>query len=125
MDLTQYLEEQTFENPFLETEDDTKNEKPEINSQENASVSENVIKSEVDTTLENGGAIADDPTKHDDYDNRFDCSLVEYDGKSGQSNQAAGSDTQKDNIIEAGAATLDKKISKYLNNSYNKFMLLK
>ena len=101
LDLTQYLEEQTFENPFLETEDDTNNEKPEINSQENASVSENVIKSEVDTTLENGGAIADDPTKHDDYDNRFDCSLVEYEGKSGQSNQAAGSDTQKDNILEA------------------------
>ena len=70
LDLTQYLEEQTFENPFLETEDDAANQKEPADKQDTAT-SENQNKTEVDVTLENGGAIKDDPTKHDDYENRL------------------------------------------------------
>jgi len=101
LDLTQYLEEQTFENPFLETEDDANKQKHDSTDKAHGTQTETSNKVEVDKTLENGGAITDDPTKHEDYDNRFDCSLVEYDGSFRQSSKGNGTDDQSENIIEA------------------------
>ena len=98
LDLSKYLEEQTFENPFLETDDNKStlpNEKLEPTP---STIAESNDKNEVDKTLENGKAFSDDPTSNEDFDNRFDCNLVEYDGP-GQTNiQFQGSDTE--NILE-------------------------
>ena len=101
LDLSQYLEEQTFENPFLETEDNVDNTKSNNSEEKNTLTQETSNKNEVDTTLENGNAITDDPTKNEDYENRFDCSLVEYDGRSGQGSQVNNNDSQNDNVLEA------------------------
>tara|TARA_A100001011_G_scaffold375397_1_gene436890 strand:- start:686 stop:2194 length:1509 start_codon:yes stop_codon:yes gene_type:complete len=100
LDLSKYLDEQTFENPFLETEDtnsNLKNEKLDNNSSENTEL---INKNEVDKSLENGIALSDDPTSNEDFDNRFDCNLVEYDGPSQNSSQFQGSSTDTENIIE-------------------------
>ena len=101
LDLTQYLEEQTFENPFLETDEELNNQKTEVDDKKAGDLKDQSNKTEVDVTLENGAAISDDPTKNEDYDNRFDCSLVEYDNKNSQPGKGAGSDEHSENIIEA------------------------
>ncbi|PQM56018.1 MAG: RNA polymerase sigma-54 factor [Rhodobacteraceae bacterium] len=116
LDLTQYLEEQTFDNPFLETEDDANAQKPDPIDNNKETSPEVPNKVEVDTSLENGSAIADDPTKHEDYDNRFDCSLVEYDGSSGQSGKGPGNDEQKENIIEATVADRPNSLYQHVEN---------
>ena len=101
LDLTQYLEEQTFENPFLETDEELNNQKTEADDKKAGDLMDQSNKTEVDVTLENGAAISDDPTKNEDYDNRFDCSLVEYDNKNSQPGKGAGGDEHSENIIEA------------------------
>ena len=101
LDLTQYLEEQTFENPFLETDEELNNQKTEADDKKAGDLNDQSNKTEVDVTLENGAAISDDPTKNEDYDNRFDCSLVEYDNKNSQPGKGTGSDEHSENIIEA------------------------
>jgi RNA polymerase sigma-54 factor len=96
LDLTKYLEEQTFDNPFLDTECNNSNQdKNELD--ENSSL---LNKIDVDKILENGNALSDDPTSNEDYDNRFDCNLVEYDGTSNSSNKFQGSGSHTENILE-------------------------
>ena len=100
LDLSKYLDEQTFENPFLETEDansNLQNEKTDNNILKN---NETNIKNEVDKTLESGNALSDDPTSNEDFDNRFDCNLLEYDGPSHSNNQFQGNTSDNENILE-------------------------
>ena len=100
LDLSKYLDEQTFENPFLETEDansNLQNEKTDNNILKN---NETNIKNEVDKTLESGNALSDDPTSNEDFDNRFDCNLIEYDGPSQTNSQFQGSTSNSENILE-------------------------
>ena len=75
LELKQFLEEQTFDNPFIDVEEETqaseKNDS-EIRSQDkNDSNSEQVLAKETTD-------FSDDPTNNDDYDNRFDNAGIDY-----------------------------------------------
>ena len=75
LELKQFLEEQTFDNPFINVEEETqaseKNDS-EIRSQDkNDSNSEQVLSKETTD-------FSDDPTNNDDYDNRFDNAGIDY-----------------------------------------------
>ena len=75
LELKQFLEEQTFDNPFINVEEETqaseKND-PGIRSQDkNDSNSEQVLAKETTD-------FSDDPTNNDDYDNRFDNAGIDY-----------------------------------------------
>ena len=100
LDLSKYLDEQTFENPFLETEDSNSNFQNDNLDDNKLKQNETNIKNEVDKTLETGNALSDDPTSNEDFDNRFDCNLVEYDGPSQINSQFQGSTSNTDNILE-------------------------
>ena len=75
LELKQFLEEQTFDNPFINVEEETQaSEKNdlEIRSQDkNDSNSEQVLAKETTD-------FSDDPTNNDDYDNRFDNAGIDY-----------------------------------------------
>ena len=100
LDLSKYLDEQTFENPFLETEDSNSNFQNDNLDDNKLKQNETNIKNEVDKTLETGSALSDDPTSNEDFDNRFDCNLVEYDGPSQINSQFQGSTSNTENILE-------------------------
>ena len=75
LELKQFLEEQTFDNPFINVEEETqaseKNDS-EIRSQDkDDSNSEQVLAKETTD-------FSDDPTNNDDYDNRFDNAGIDY-----------------------------------------------
>ncbi len=75
LELKQFLEEQTFDNPFINVEEETQaSEKhdSEIRTQDkNDSNSEQVLAKETTD-------FSDDPTNNDDYDNRFDNAGIDY-----------------------------------------------
>ena len=100
LDLSKYLEEQTFENPFLETEENNSALQNEKLDELTPKINESNDKNEVDKTLQTGNALTDDPTSNEDFDNRFDCNLVEYDGSSHTNTQFQGNTTDSENILE-------------------------
>ena len=100
LDLSKYLEEQTFENPFLETEENNSTLQNEKLDELTPKINESNDKNEVDKTLQTGNALSDDPTSNEDFDNRFDCNLVEYDGSSHTNTQFQGNATDSENILE-------------------------
>jgi RNA polymerase sigma-54 factor len=100
LDLSKYLEEQTFENPFLETDENKPNQQNSDMVENPPNRDEQINKKDVDVSIENGQALSDDPTSNEDFDNRFDCNLVEYDGPNQNSGQFQGSSTDKENILE-------------------------
>ena len=69
LELKQFLEEQTFDNPFIDVEEENnaseKNDVGVSSSETNESNSEQVLSKETTD-------FSDDPTNNDDYDNRFD-----------------------------------------------------
>ena len=75
LELKQFLEEQTFDNPFINVEEEThaeqKNEPDVSSSESNDSNSEQVLSKEITD-------FSDDPTNNDDYDNRFDNATIDY-----------------------------------------------
>ena len=75
LELKQFLEEQTFDNPFINVEEENqaseKKNTEVISSEKNDSNSEQVL--ENDTT-----DFSDDPTRNEDYDNRFDNTNIDY-----------------------------------------------
>ena len=76
LELKQFLEEQTFDNPFINVEEETQAEQknePDVSSSEskNDSNSEQVLSKETTD-------FSDDPTNNDDYDNRFDNAGIDY-----------------------------------------------
>jgi len=75
LELKQFLEEQTFDNPFINVEEETQaseNNEPGVRSQDkNDSNSEQVLAKETTD-------FSDDPTNNDDYDNRFDNAGIDY-----------------------------------------------
>ncbi len=75
LELKQFLEEQTFDNPFINVEEETqaseKNDS-EISSQDkHDSNSEQILAKETTD-------FSDDPTNNEDYDNRFDNAGIDY-----------------------------------------------
>ena len=79
LELKQFLEEQTFDNPFINVEEEShaeqKNEPDVSSSESNDSNSEQVLSKEITD-------FSDDPTNNDDYDNRFDNAGIDYGGPS-------------------------------------------
>ena len=76
LELKQFLEEQTFDNPFINVEEGDsgfrkKNDIDIIPSEKNESNSEQVLAN--DTTN-----FSDDPTSNEDYDNRYDNANIDY-----------------------------------------------
>ena len=82
MDLSQYLSDQSFENPFLEVEEEIK---AESSNNDNYQSEEQKVQDSIDKKNPEE-ALNDDPTSHDDYDNRFDSSMIDY----GSSNTSKG-----------------------------------
>ncbi len=71
IDLTQYLSDLALENPFLEVDANS----DRIEKTDNISdevVSSDVEVASLDTAIQDGGAIADDPAAHSDFENRFE-----------------------------------------------------
>ena len=75
LELKQFLEEQTFDNPFINVEEETqaseKNDLGVRSQDKNDSNSEQVIAKETTD-------FSDDPTNNEDYDNRFDNAGIDY-----------------------------------------------
>ncbi len=75
LELKQFLEEQTFDNPFVNVEEETqaseKNDSGVHTQDKNDSNSEQVLAKETTD-------FSDDPTNNDDYDNRFDNAGIDY-----------------------------------------------
>ena len=75
LELKQFLEEQTFDNPFINVEEETqaseKNDFEGSSQDKNDSNSEQVLAKETTD-------FSDDPTNNDDYDNRFDNAGIDY-----------------------------------------------
>ena len=75
LELKQFLEEQTFDNPFENVEEETKasekNDSGVHTQDKNDSNSEQVLAKETTD-------FSDDPTNNDDYDNRFDNAGIDY-----------------------------------------------
>ena len=78
IELQQYLEEQTAENPFLDVSD----EKKEVSETENITNEvESKGKDENETIdFHDTTDFSNDPTKNEDYENRFDSSNLELSG---------------------------------------------
>ena len=75
LELKQFLEEQTFDNPFINVEEETqaseKNDLGVRSQDKNDSNSEQVLAKETTD-------FSDDPTNNEDYDNRFDNAGIDY-----------------------------------------------
>ena len=75
LELKQFLEEQTFDNPFINVEEE--NNTSEKNDAEVSSLEKNDSNSEQVLSKETTD-FSDDPTNNDDYDNRFDTAGIDY-----------------------------------------------
>ncbi len=89
LELKQFLEEQTFDNPFMNIEEDNQvSEKKQntegISAKKDDSNNEQVLSN--DTTN-----FSDDPTSNEDYDNRFDNANIDY-GAASNSQSKNGED---------------------------------
>ena len=88
LELKQFLEEQTFDNPFIDVEEENNaSEKIDVgvsSSEKNESNSEQVLSKEITD-------FSDDPTNNDDYDNRFDNAGIDY-GELGNNKSNNGED---------------------------------
>ena len=74
LDLSQYLSDQSFENPFIEVEEDTK-------SESHKDVQPDKGKEDTNEDLDTNSpekALSDDPTANEDFDNRFDNSQIDF-----------------------------------------------
>ena len=87
LELKQFLEEETFDNPFINVEEETQlseRKTTESTLDKNDSNNEEVLAKE--TT-----SFADDPTNNEDYDNRFDNTNIDY-GARNSTNAGNGED---------------------------------
>ena len=75
LELRQFLEEQTFDNPFISVEE--KNQAPDTKDTGAASQEKNNSNSEEVLAKEETN-FSDDPTSNEDYENRFDNSNIDY-----------------------------------------------
>ena len=81
LELTQHLQEQVDENPFLELQESRNSENTADGSPESAENNKpDVATSDAHVELSSmseSAALAEDPTAHSDFDNRFDASVVD------------------------------------------------
>ena len=88
LELKQFLEEQTFDNPFINVEEEgqgSEHKSSDIGSSEKKdSNSEQVLEKETTD-------FSDDPTNNEDYDNRFDSPNIDY-GEISNTKSSSGED---------------------------------
>ena len=81
LELTQHLQEQVDENPFLELQEQKDSENAADSPQESSENNKlDVATSDAHVELSSmneSAALAEDPTAHSDFDNRFDASVVD------------------------------------------------
>ena len=90
LDLTQYLENECSENPFLEVDLDEEANTTlpkDSTEQENSDKPESLSSSEIDNALSDGSAMVDDPAANTDYENRFETELTDFRTPSSSSSQ--------------------------------------
>ena len=80
LDLSQYLENECFENPFLEVtkEDEIKTNNKEQKEEDTKEFSQKSENLETDDAIKNGTSLKEDPTSNTDYENRFDTEITDY-----------------------------------------------
>ena len=81
LELTQHLQEQVDENPFLELQE-PKNSENTANGLQESAENNKLDATSTDAHVElssmsESAALAEDPTAHSDFDNRFDASVVD------------------------------------------------
>ena len=112
MELQQYLEEQTAENPFLDVSDENKEvSEPEnlTNEVESQGKDENETVDFQDTT-----DFSNDPTKNEDYENRFDSSNLELSSpKNSSSNNSEDWD-----VIANTIPTQTKSLTQHIEDQF-------
>ncbi|MDB3879924.1 RNA polymerase factor sigma-54 [Alphaproteobacteria bacterium] len=74
LELSQHLQEQVDENPFLELGETEDLGRPTADSSADTAVSADATDL---TNLKESAALAEDPTEHSDFENRFDQSIVD------------------------------------------------
>ncbi len=113
LDLSQYLSDQSFENPFIEVEDENKSEV----TKDNDDLPNEVHPSDSIDASTPEKALADDPTAHEDYDNRFDSSLIDY-----GSSKTSKSDNDWDviaNSVADNKICLSEHVSRQIELSFS------
>ena len=84
LELKQFLEEQTFDNPFISVEDEALASK---NKDTGDSTSVKKDSNDEEVLAKETTNFSDDPTNNQDYDNRFDYTNIDYgSGNSTKSN---------------------------------------
>ena len=120
LDLTQYLEEQTAENPFLEI-DEQKTDTLDATDNKDNSANDIANDKSIDTEISEGIDIKDDPAKSDDYENRFDNELVDFGSSMATStNNLSATDTGAsilENTIEGRSKSLFSHVEGQINNN--------
>jgi RNA polymerase sigma-54 factor len=78
LELSQHLQEQVDENPFLELSEPANSEEvPNVSEDRTGDDSATAEASTNLSTLGDSSALASDPTEHSDFENRFDSSIVD------------------------------------------------
>ena len=114
LDLSQYLSDQSFENPFIEVEEENKTES-------NKDAEKDPKVEEAGETVDPSSpekALEDDPTAHEDYDNRFDNNILDY-----GSSKISKSDNDWDTIANSVADNkmcLSEYVSKQIDFEFSK-----
>ncbi len=75
LELKQFLEEQTFDNPFINVEEETQSSE---NNESSADMSDKNDSNSEQVTAKEQTDFEDDPTNNEDYDNRFDNASIDY-----------------------------------------------
>ena len=100
LELSQHLQEQMYDNPFLEVTGATETELSEIAKQNSGIADSEALNKNLTATegqndlsaLRESAALADDPTQHQEVENRFDTALVDVPHTSGAGQNFADGD---------------------------------
>ena len=82
LELSQHLQEQVDENPFLELGETEGPGQPTADRSADSASSADAPEL---TDLKESAALAEDPTEHSDFENRFDQSIVDIDWRQSNS----------------------------------------
>ena len=100
LELSQHLQEQMYDNPFLEVTGATETELSETAKHTSGPADSEVLNKNLTATegqndvsaLRESAALADDPTQNQEIENRFDTALVDMPSNPGVRNNSADSD---------------------------------
>ena len=100
LELSQHLQEQMYDNPFLEVTGATETELSETAKQTSGPADSEVLNKNLTategqndvSTLRESAALADDPTQNQEIENRFDTALVDMPTNPGVRNYLADND---------------------------------